>query len=483
MFTTKTIVSSLFWKFMERCGTSGVQFVTSIVLARLLLPEEFGLIALVMVFIALANVLVQSGFNTSLIQKKNADNLDFSSVFYASLLLAGIIYAILFFSAPLVANFYDYHELTAIVRVLSLTLFFGALNSIQEAYIARNMLFKKLFWRSLGALVPSASIGIICALKEFGVWALVMQQLCDTFLMCVFMWFAVKWRPQLQFSFERVKRLLSFGWKLQVSALLDTGYGKFYDLIFGTLFAPATLGYFSRGEMFPLAIIANINASIQSVLLPTLSVAQDDRAHVKQMMRRAITTSSFVIMPIMAGIAALAKPMVLVLLGEKWLPCVPFIQIFCFSYAFWPIHTSNLSAINSVGRSDIFLELEIIKKIFGFSVLALFIYLFRTPIGVACTALVTAIISGFINAHPNKKLLNYSYFEQLRDILPSMFLALAMGVTIYCLSMLNFHPAIQLVSLSVFGTFFYLGVAKLLRFECLQYLETILKDLTKAKVV
>lgn len=483
MFTTKTIVTSLFWKFMERCGTSGVQFVTSIVLARLLLPEEFGIIALVMVFIALANVLVQSGFNTSLIQKKNADNLDFSSVFYASLLLAGIIYAILFFSAPLVANFYDYHELTAIVRVLSLTLFFGALNSIQEAYIARNMLFKKLFWRSLGALVPSASIGIICALKEFGVWALVMQQLCDTFLMCVFMWFAVKWRPQLQFSFERVKRLLSFGWKLQVSALLDTGYGKFYDLIFGTLFAPATLGYFSRGEMFPLAIIANINASIQSVLLPTLSVAQDDRAHVKQMMRRAITTSSFVIMPIMAGIAALAKPMVLVLLGEKWLPCVPFIQIFCFSYAFWPIHTSNLSAINSVGRSDIFLELEIIKKIFGFSVLALFIYLFRTPIGVACTALVTAIISGFINAHPNKKLLNYSYFEQLRDILPSMFLALAMGVTIYCLSMLNFHPAIQLVSLSVFGTFFYLGVAKLLRFECLQYLETILKDLTKAKVV
>lgn len=362
MFTTKTIVTSLFWKFMERCGTSGVQFVTTIILVRLLLPEDFGLITLVTVFITIANVFIQNGFCTSLIQKKNADNLDFSSVFYASLLLAGIIYIILFFTAPLVANFYKHPELTTIVRVLSLTLFFGAINSIQEVYIARNMLFKKLFWRSLGALVPSATIGITCALKGFNVWALVIQQLCDVFLMCIFMWFTVKWRPQLQFSFERVKGLLSFGWKLQVSALLDVGYGKFRDLVFGALFAPATLGYYSRGEMFPLAIITNINASIQSILLPTLSVAQDNRAHVKQMTRRAITTSSFVILPIMAGIAALAKPLVLVLLGKKWFLCVPFIQIFCFSYAFWPIHTSNLSAINAVGRSDIFLKLEIIKK-------------------------------------------------------------------------------------------------------------------------
>ena len=182
MFTTKTIVPSLFWKFMERCGTSGVQFVTSIVLARLLLPEDFGLIALVMVFITLANVFVQNGFGTALIQKKDADDLDFSSVFYASLLIVAGLYAILFFTAPLVANFYDHPELTTIVRVLALTLFFGALNSIQEAYIARNMLFKKLFWRSLGALVPSAAIGITCALKGFGVWALVIQQLCDVFL-------------------------------------------------------------------------------------------------------------------------------------------------------------------------------------------------------------------------------------------------------------------------------------------------------------
>ncbi|WP_173468719.1 lipopolysaccharide biosynthesis protein [Fibrobacter succinogenes] len=481
MFTTKTIVTSLFWKFMERCGTSCVQFVTSIVLARLLLPEDFGLIALVMVFITLANVFVQNGFSTSLIQKKNADNLDFSSVFYASLLLAGVIYAILFFTAPLVANFYNHPELTTIVRVLALTLFFGALNSIQEAYIARNMLFKKLFWRSLGALVPSAAIGIACALKGFGVWALVIQQLCDVFLMCVFMWFTVKWRPQLQFSFERVKGLLSFGWKLQVSALLDNGYTNLYNLIVGKMFSPADLGYYSRGEMFPLAIVANINTSIQSVLMPALSVAQDEPAAIKQMMRRAITTSSFVILPIMAGVAALAKPMVLILLGEKWLPCVPFIQIFCCSYAFWPVHTSNLSAINALGRSDIFLRLEVLKKLTGTCILVLFIYLFRSPIGVASTGFVTIITAGFINAYPNKKLLHYGYFEQIRDISPFLILAFLMGAIVYYFSTFDFHPVIQLVSLTILGAVFYLGVAKLLHFESLDYLTTVFKELVNGK--
>lgn len=481
MFTTSTIVKSLFWKFMERCGTSGVQFVVSIVLARLLLPSDFGLIALVMVFISLANVFVQNGFNTALIQKKIADNLDFSSALYTSLAIAIALYAILFFTAPALAQFFEHPELTAIVRVLALMLIVGAVNSIQEAYIARNMLFKKLFWRSLCALVPSAIIGITCAYKGFGVWALVIQQLTDVLLMCVFMWFSVKWRPKLKFSKASIKGLFSYGWKLQISALLDIGLTNFCNLIVGKMFSPADLGYYSRGEIFPLAIIANINTSIQSVLMPTLSVAQDQPAAVKQMMRRAITTSSFVILPIMAGLAALAKPTVLLLLGEKWLPCVPFIQIFCFSYAFWPIHTSNLSAINAVGRSDIFLKLEIIKKIMGLSVLALFIYLFRSPIGIASTGFVTAIIGGFINAYPNKKLLNYGYFEQIRDILPSMLLALTMGATIHYLSTFDFHPAIQLVSLTVLGAIFYLGIAKLLHFECLQYLVSTFKELLNAK--
>ena len=481
MFTTKTIVTSLFWKFMERCGTSGVQFVTSIVLARLLLPEDFGLIALVMVFITLANVFVQSGFGTALIQKKDADNLDFSSVFYASLLIVTGLYAILFFAAPLVASFYDHPELTTIVRVLSLTLFFGALNSIQEAYIARNMLFKKLFWRSLGALVPSAAIGITCALKGFGVWALVLQQLCDVSLMCVFMWFTVKWRPQLQFSFERVKELLSFGWKFAFAVLLNTLYGNGKNLITGKIFSPTSLGYLSRGELFPLAIVANVNTAIQSILFPTLSSVQTDVSSVKYVTRKTVVSSTFVIFPIMVILFVLAEPVVLVVLGEKWLPCTPFVQIFCFTYSLWPIHTSNLTAINATGRSDIVLKQEIIKDIIGISIFVLFIINSETLIDAIKSYIPIAIIGLIINMWPSKKLFEYGVWEQLKDIAPSFTLCVMEGVAIYFWGALFDNPVFLITSSIFIGLAFYFISSIILHLEGLNYLVQTYRDYKNGK--
>lgn len=481
MPSKKTILSSLFWKFLERGGTQGTQFVVSIVLARLLSPADFGLIALITVFITLANVFVQSGFNTALIQKKNADSLDFSSVFFASLGVAIVLYVVMFFAAPFIADFYERSELIPVIRVLSITLIIGALNSIQEAFVARNMLFKKLFVRSIGAVIPAGCLGIVLAYMGFGVWALVAQQLFNAFLMCVLMWLTVKWRPRLEFSLERVKSLFSYGWKLLVSALLDVGYNNLQSLVIGKLFAPATLGFYSRGNHFPNIVITNINSSIQSVMLPSFSAEQDNRVRLKQMVRRSIVVSSFVIVPMMAGLAALAKPLVLVLLGEKWLPCVPFIQIYCFIYSFWPIHTSNLSAINAVGRSDIFLKLEIIKKTLGISVLILFVYFFRTPIGIACTGAATCIISCFINANPNKKLLDYGYFEQMRDVIPSYLLSGGMCAGLLYLTTLAFNPFLQLVLYTVVGILFYVGVAKLLHFECLDYLIKTIRGLKNGK--
>lgn len=471
MFTTKTIVTSLFWKFMERCGTSGVQFVTSIVLARLLLPEDFGLIALVMVFITLANVFVQNGFGTALIQKKDADDLDFSSVFYASLLIVAGLYAILFFTAPLVANFYDHPELTTIVRVLALTLFFGALNSIQEAYIVRNMLFKKLFWRSLGALVPSAAIGITCALKGFGVWALVIQQLCDVFLMCVFMWFTVKWRPQLQFSFERVKGLLSFGWKFAVASIMNTVYGNALNLAIGKSFSPTSLGYLSRGELFPLAVVSNLNTAIQSILFPTLSSVQTDPSAVKYVTRKTIVSSTYVIFPIMAFLIVTAKPMVLVILGEKWLPCVPFVQIFCFTYSLWPIHTSNLTAINSVGRSDIVLKQEIIKDLLGVAIFTLFFIFSQALVDVIKAYTLTAIIGLFINAFPNKKLIEYGFFAQFRDVVPAFLLSAAIGAGVYLLNLAIQGPIALIISSFFFGAILFVFFSIIFHLEGLEYLK------------
>lgn len=478
MSLKSSVITSLIWKFLERIGTQGVQFVVAIVLARLLAPADFGLIALVTVFVAIANVFVQSGLNTALIQKKNADNLDFSTVFYASLAIAVLLYGVLFVCAPLIADFYNGQtKLIPVVRVLGLMLLLGAVSSVQEAYVARNMMFKKLFYRSVGAIIPSGIFGVTLAYLGFGIWALVGQQLMNSSLMCIIMLFTVKWRPQLLFSFARFKGLFSFGWKLLCSALLDTSYRNIRDLVIGKLFSPADLGFYNRGSQFPQIIITNINLSIQSVLLPSLSTVQDDKPRLKSLARRSIKTSAFLILPMMAGLAAVAKPLTLVLLGEKWLPAVPFIQICCFSYAFWPIHTTNLSAINAVGRSDVFLKLEIIKKSYGLAVLVLAIWLFRSPIGIAMSAAVTAPLGSFVNAYPNKKLLNYGFGEQMKDFLPSFALAVVMGVCVYMLSdLVNVAPILQLPLLVVVGLCFYVGIAKLLRFECLEYILNTIKE-------
>ena len=465
-----SIISSLIWKFMERMGIQGTQFVVSIVLARLLAPDDFGLIALVMAVIAIANVFVQSGLGTALIQKKDADDTDFSSVFHASLLLAAVVYAIIFFTAPLIADFYDKQALIPIIRVLTLSLFIGVFNSIQYAYVARQMMFKKLFFRSIGSMIPSSIIGIVMAFTGFGVWALVAQQLSNAFLSVLIMWFVVPWRPQWILSFESLKKLFSFGWKLLISSVIDTVYSQIQSFIIGKMFSTASLAFYDRGSHFPYIVVNNINNSIQAVMLPSLSAYQDDKPQVKKMVRRAIVTSSFLIIPMMAGLAAAAEPIVKILLGDKWLPCIPFVQIFCFIYAFYPIHTSNLSAINAMGRSDIFLKLEIIKKIFGLSLLAASILYFRTPIGIAYGASVSTVIASFINAFPNKKLLNYSYFEQISDIAPSALLTCAMALVITSLNHLQLNVYLTLVLQILIGAIFYLGLAKLLHFESLDYL-------------
>jgi len=470
MPTKRSIISSLIWKFMERMGIQGTQFVVSIILARLLAPDDFGLIALVMAVIAIANVFVQSGLGTALIQKKDADDTDFSSVFYASFLLSIVIYALIFFTSPHIAGFYNKPELVPIIRVLTLSLFIGVFNSIQYAYIARHMLFKKLFFRSIGAMIPSSIIGIVMAFSGFGVWALVAQQLSNSLLAVIIMLFVVPWRPKLLFSFERLGKLFSFGWKLLVSSIIDTVYSQLQSIIIGKMFSTANLAFYDRGSHFPYIVVNNINNSIQAVMLPSLSAYQDNKPQVKKMMRRAIVTSSFLIIPMMAGLAAMADSVVLALLGEKWLPCVPFVQIFCFIYAFYPIHTSNLSAINAMGRSDIFLKLEIIKKVYGLAILIGCILYFRTPIGIAYGSAICTVIASFVNAFPNKRLLNYSYLEQIKDIVPSALLALVMAIIVIAINYLHINIYLTIILQIAIGSVTYLGLAKILHFESLDYL-------------
>ncbi len=471
----KLVVSSLFWKLMEQGGTQGIQFIIQIILARLLDPEQFGAIAIVLVFISIAKVFVQSGFNTALIQKKDADEEDFSSIFYLSLGIATLLYLIIFISAPLISNFYGDHRLLTVLRVLSLILFTGALNSIQNAYVSRNMLFNKLFKSSLGAMIISGILGVGAAYIGLGVWALVIQQLTNQISISIIMWFTVKWRPQFTFSPRKVRELFSFGWKLLVSSLLNVFYLEIRTLLIGRLYSSSSLGFYNRGEQFPKLIVGNIDGSIQSVMLPTMSVHQDDRKRAKGVMRRAIVTSSFLIFPMMIGIAVVAVPLVKIILTDKWLPAVPFLQIFCISYALIPIHTANLQAINAMGRSDIFLKLETIKKIIGLIILGISI-----PLGIYAIAIgqvVSGIIATFINAYPNRLLLDYSYKEQLIDIMPSALISVIMGGIVYMFNNFNIDDW-QVLILQVFGGIaIYIGLAKVFKIESIKYLTNTLKQL------
>lgn len=475
--TRSMVVSSLFWKFMERVGVQGIQFIVSILLARLLKPEDFGTIVLITIFIAISGVLVQGGFNTALIQKKDIDEIDFSSVFYLNIFSSTIVYIALYFTAPFIAAFYEEPELVSVLRILSLTLLFSPFNSIQNAVIGKNMQFKKLFFSNLGAIVASGTVGILMAYSGFGIWALVFSQVINQLVVTIFLWFTVKWRPKLLFSFNRVKRLFSFGWKLLVSSLIDTLYINLRSLIIGKLFSPAMLGIYNKGEQFPSLIVSNINGSIQSVMLPALASNQDNKQRVKEMVRRSIVTSSFVIAPMMVGLAVVAEPLVKILLTEKWLPSVPYLQIFCASYALWPIHTANLQAINALGRSDIFLKLEIVKKFIGLTILGFTIFwgIYAMAIGV----LVGGIISSFINAYPNLKLLNYSYKEQWNDIMPSFILSLVMGAAVYTIKWLYLSDGITMTIQIIVGIILYTVLAHFFKLECFHYLKSTLKDTMK----
>lgn len=469
------VLSSLVWKLLERGGSQGIQFVVQIILARLLLPEDFGIIAIVMVFISLAQVFVQSGFNTALIQKKDADEEDFSSVLYLSLTVAVVLYIVIFVAAPFIADYYLNPILVPVLRVISISLIFGAFNSIQNAYIARKMMFKKLFHSSLGAIILSGFTGIASALSGLGVWALVLQLLVNQISVTIIMWFTVKWRPRLVFSFEKIKVLFSFGWKLLVSTLISALSMDIRTLIIGRVYSSSMLGYYNRGEQFPKVIVTNINGSIQSVMLPTLSAHQDNKLRLKQMVRRSILTSSFLIFPMMIGLAIVAEPLVDIILTEKWLPAVPFLQLFCISYALIPIHTANLQAINALGRSDIFLKLEIIKK-----VISLIILIISMPFGVYAIALgvvISGIISSFINAHPNKQLLDYSYKEQWEDIIPALLISVLMGAIVYLFNLLNLLSWQKLLFQILTGIIVYVCLAKIFKIESYSYLIATFKEL------
>lgn len=456
-----SLLKNLSWKFAERSSVQLVSLVVSIYIARILEPTDYGVVAMVNIFITLANVFVNESFGSALIQKKQADNLDFSSVLYFNIGFSILLYLILYFSAPLITSFYGegYAILTPILRVLGIQVIVAGVYSVAQAYVSRKMMFRLFFYSSLSGTLLSAIVGLIMAKKGFGPWALVGQSLTATFVNCGCLLLMIRQKPILAFSFTRLKELFHYGAKILGSGLLIVGFQELRALIIGKLYSGKDLAFFDKGRQFPNLIVTSISTSIGAVLFPKMSQEQDNIDSIKQITRNSIRFSSFIMVPLMFGLATIAKPLVCILLTDKWLPCVPLLQWFCIVYLFQPIHTANMQAIKAIGRSDVYLKLEIFKKVVEILTLLAVMYISVDAIVINMAVLTTLFT--FVNAYPNHKLLSYTFREQMADILPSVIRSaiMALGVLLFSLIPMNIYLSFGLQI--AIGVIIYLSLALL----------------------
>ena len=460
-------ISGFFWRFGERISSQLVSFAVSVVLARLLLPQEYGTIALCMVFINLTAVLAVSGLGTSLVQKKDADGLDFSTMFHAGMAVSLLLYAALFVSAPWVAALYGDPQVCAVLRVLGLVIPVQALNSVQQASVSRTMDFRKFFYATGVGTVVSGAVGIAMACAGCGVWALVGQQLSNNIVNTFTLNRIIDWRPDLRFSFRRCRRLLSFGARLMGANFLGTFFNELKNFIVGFRYTPADLAFYNRGDSLPGLFSNNVNNTINAVLFPAISKVQDDRSAVKRAVRRSMMTGSFVVFPLLFMLAAAADNIVLVLLTDKWLPCVPYIRVLCVGHCMGVLGTANLQAINAVGRSDVTLKLELYKK--PLYILAIFAGMCVSPLAIAVAHTFYSLLGTAINAWPNKRLIGYKFSEQLQDVAPQFALALVAALAVYSIGLAGLNVWLALCLQFLAGVGLYWGGSRMFSLECYRY--------------
>jgi len=468
-----SLSANVLWRFAERCGAKGVSLIVSIILARLLMPEAYGTISLVTVFTSILNVFVDCGMGISLVQKKDADELDFSTVFYFNAAICGILYFVMFLIAPYIAAFYGISELTAVVRVLSLTIVVSGIRNVQQAYVTRNMLFKRFFWATLGGTIGAAAIGITMAYLGFGVWALVAQHLFNTTVDTIILWVTVKWRPKGIFSLKRLKGLLRFGGRIFASSLLGAAYSDIRQLIIGKMYSSKDLAYYNRGKQTPNMVIENLSIAVDSVLFPVMSKAQEDVKRVREIMSRSIKLRVYVTAPLLMGMAFAAPALVDSILTDKWSACIPYLRIFCFSNMLYPLSWTNQDAIKATGRSDLYLRQDIVRKAVG--LVLLLIAMWFGVMAIAYSLLLDSIIELIICALPAKKLFGYSFLEQIRDALFSILLAVFMGICISFIPLLGCPSAITLFMQIILGAGIYIGGSIAMKNDSWFYLWNILK--------
>ena len=477
----ESVLGSFFYKAAESFGNQGIAFVVNIILARLIDPSDYGILTLLAIFIAIARVLMQSGLSTALVQKPDVQDIDYSGSFWFSFALSGMLYLLLFIFAPSIAKFYNQPNITSVMRVLALMLFPGALSVVQNAIVARERKFSQLMRSSLLATLISGIIGIAMAYAGQKYWALVAQQLSMQFLLVFFLWRKLDWLPKFEIDFKRLGALLGFGWKLLVSGLFDVIYENLRGLIIGKKFNESNLGFYNRGRQFPELIVSSINNTIQSVLLPLLSEYQSKAEEFRAYMKKSLQLSTYVVFPMMMGLAVLAEPIVRVLLTDKWLACVPYLQLACIDFALFPIHTANLQAINAIGRSDVFLKLEIIKKTYGILILVASVIFFDSVLAIVAGATISSIISAFVNAFPAGKLFSYPIKNQCKDMMSNILASLFMGVILYFSNFISLPIFPKLILQIIIGMLVYFAYSAIFKLESFSTVKMIIQRIRKRK--
>lgn len=427
-------VKGVAWSGIDNVVQMGVTFVVSIVLARLLSPDDYGLLGLIAVFTAVCQALINGGFTTALIRKKDATDDDYNTVFISNLGMSLLLYAIIYLCSPAIANFFERQELVALTRVSSIGMIIGALALVQQTRLTKRIDFKTQTKITIIASVTSGVIGIVMALLDFGVWALVAQQLSATSLRTILLWFYNKWIPQLRFSSTSFHELFDFGWKMMLSSLLDTIWKELYQVIVGKFYSPATLGQYTRAKQFSQLFSSNLTTVVQRVTYPVLSNIQDDKERMVSAYRRIIKTTMFITAISMFFLGAISEPLLYCLIGPKWHEASTYLPLICISSSLYPLHAINLNMLQVQGRSDLFLGLEIVKKIIGLAPLSVCIFYGVMPM--LYVNLVTGLICYFLNSYFPGKLLGYTSWMQLKDIAPSYGLATLIAVSVFFLKYL-----------------------------------------------
>ena len=470
---TDKVARGVFWVLLEKFGIQAAHFVVTLVLARLLTPSDYGTVALLSIFVSLSNLLVDCGFGKALVQKKNATQTDYNSVFYLSMVIAVVLYAGLFFGAPLVARFYNVPELKSMLRILALSLIFHSINGVQNVELNRKMLFKLSFRVSWARVIVSSVTGVALAFAGFGPWALVYASLAGGVTGVVARQLVIKWRPSLTFSWDSIRGLFRFGWKMAAASFLTKAYNELYGLLIGKFYARTDLAFVKKGAHIPKMLGSTADGTLSRVSFSALVRLQDDPRRLRNAMRRMITCSTFVMFPLMACLGLVAEPLIGLLYGERWLPAAPYVQITCFAMAFRPFDSINLQAINARGRSDIYLRLIVFRRIVGLVVMAV-----ALPKGVMTFMVSLAVALGpfgiVVNSLPNRLLLKYSILMQLRDVMPSLVLTAVMSAFILGVGRLPVSDRVLLFPQVILGLATYAALAVAMRMRPVAELAAVL---------